>query len=268
VLSSHNLAISQLYDVHFDMWPGLGSCKGVELLSFGATITGLDAADGEVGFYEGLLALPAALSASTVYVVSSSASDTGTYRLQGIDANGDYQDVTVTATGTTPVAASGTWNHVQSCNAVSADNVGTVYVSTDAGAIPTTTGDQIQTVMLPGKNYAINPVLECPNNWIILINSFSFSADTNQVCVVQIDCNRQGRYIENFKFFAADFEYFQEFHAPIKLWPGDKMRIKVELSAGVGADLTFGMNGTVLRNDLADMAPVFSAKHFFDKSGG
>ena len=238
----------QTYGMSFREMVSLGLVRGSSLLSYGATISGLSTSDNEVAFREGpKLTFPADLSASTVYLVSTAA-DVGTYKIQGIDANGDYAEASVTATGTTPVAFSGTWNHVQRCISTSATNAGTVYVSTksDAGA-PSTTAHQIQTVMLAGKNYAINPVLVCPNNSTILIYEFDFSSNADNDTTVTIFANRQGMWIENFKFFVG-FQFAQEFQVPVKLYEGDKIRVTVEAAAGTATSATFGMNGLVLTN--------------------
>lgn len=242
-------AFCTVRNIDFLTQVSMGWVDGASLLSYGSTITGLSNSAGEVAFREGpALTYPTELSADTVYLVSSSASDTGTYKIQGIDANGDYAEASVTATGTTPVAFAGTWDHVQRCISTSANNVGTVYVSTDAAAIPTTLGDQIQTVMLPGKNYAINSLLVCPNDHTILIYEFDFSSNTDNDAEVFIAANREGMWIENFKFFVG-VQFHQEFKAPIKLYPGDKIRISVEVRQGTNNDCTFGMNGIVLKDN-------------------
>lgn len=226
----------------------LGLVQGASLLSYGATISSLSNADNQVAFREGpKLTFPTALSGDTVYIASSSASDTGTYKVQGVDASGDYAEATVTATGTTAAAIPGTWNHIQRCISTSATNVGTVYVSTDALVVPTTLGDQIQTVMLPGKNYAVNPVLMCPNDRTILIYEFDFSSDADNDTTVYIDANREGVWIENFKFFVG-FQFAQEFKIPIKLYEGDMLRVSVEAAVGTATNATFGMNGAVITN--------------------
>lgn len=241
-------AFCTIRNIPFLTQVSMGWVDGGSLLSYGTTITGLSNSSGEVAFREGpALAFPTELSADTVYLVSSSASDTGTYKIQGIDANGDFAEASVTATGTTPVAFAGTWDHVQRCISTSANNVGTVYVSTDAAAIPTTLGDQIQTVMLPGINYAINPLLVCPNDQTILIYEFDFSSDADNDLTVGIQANREGMWIQNFKFFCG-FQFAQEFKAPVKLYPGDKLRVTVEASQGTSDSATFGMNGIVLRD--------------------
>lgn len=239
---------AQLRDMTFAEKVSIGLVPNAGLLSYGTTVTGLSNSSGQVAFREGpALAYPTELSGDTVYLVSSSASDTGTYKIQGIDTSGDYAEATVTATGTTPVAFSGTWNHVQRCISTSANNVGTVYVSTDAAAVPTTLGDQIQTVMLPGKNYAINPLLVCPNDRTILIYEFDFSSNTDNDMTVFIEANREGMWIENFKFFVGA-QFAQEFKAPVKLYEGDKLRVSCTVRAGTNNDATFGMNGVVITN--------------------
>lgn len=224
-----------------------GYIDGGDILSFGSTITGLSNTAGQVAFRSGTaLAFPAALSASTVYMVSSAA-DTQVWKVQGIDANGDYQSQTVTLTGTTPVAVPGTWNHVSSAVNTSdgTTNAGIVYVSTksDAGA-PSTTAHKIQVVIPVGDNYGINPELQCPNDKIILIHRFDFSTNQANDEQVRIFANRQGTWILNFQFY-CDFEYHQDFLVPIRLYPGDKLRVTIEASQGTNVDASFGMNGMV-----------------------
>ena len=238
----------QVCDPHFDTLVAVGYIDGVYPLSFGSSITGFAAADGEVAFREGanFLDYGADLSADTVYLVSTSASDTQEFSVQGIDANGDAVTVTVTATGTTPVALSGTWNHVQRCICTGADNIGTVYISTDAAALPTTVGDQIQTVMLPGENYAISPLLVVPNNQLFTINQFDFSQDVNQSALIKVFAKRQGKWLINFKFFGGKEDNFEQgFHTPLRLFEGDSMKVTVTASGGATSKATFGMNGNI-----------------------
>lgn len=236
-----------VFPIQFSDLVAAGYVDGATVLSFGSTITGLSQAAGEVAFREGTaLAFPAALTADTVYAVSSSAGDTDTYTVQGIDANGDYQSETVTLTGTTPVAVAGTWNHVQSIvnSTTGTINAGNVFVSTDAAAVPTTAGDQIQCVALAGDNYGINPEIQCPNDKIILIHRFDFSTDTDNDTKIRITANRQGTWILNFLFYCG-LDYHQDFLVPIRLFPGDKLRVTIEASQGTSDNASFGMNGYV-----------------------
>ena len=240
---------NQIYNFKFTDLISMGFVNGGSLLSYGCTTTGVDPGDGIVAFNESILGYPTDLSADTVYLVSSSASDTSEFTIQGLDTTGEFVIETVTATGTTPVAFPGTWNHVQRCISSGADNVGTVYVSTDAGAIPTTVGDQIQTVMPPATNYAINPLLVCPNNQVILVFRFDFNTNTKAAATVFIDANRQGRWMQNFTFYVGDSaeQFEQTFTAPIRLLQGDKLRVRF-LAGAVATSATFGMNGIVLRD--------------------
>ena len=225
-----------------------GYIDGADPLSFGSTITGVSSTDGRVAFREGpKLAYPTALSASTVYAVSSSAGDTQTWTVMGMDQNNDFQLETVTLTGTTPAAVPGLWNHVQRVvNSTAATvNAGVVYISTDAAAIPTTTGDQIQCVAAAGDNYGINPEIVCPNDRIILIHRFDFSTNSANDTTVRIEANRQGTWILNFVFF-CDLEYHQDFEVPIRLYPLDRLRVTVQRASGSNVNATFGMNGMVI----------------------
>lgn len=247
---SRRWAFHRAANMHFDTLVAIGYLDGVYPVSYGGSLNGAVNTDGEVAFREAPeLAYPAALSASTVYIVSSSASDTQTYSIQGIDANGDYATTTVTATGTTPAALSGTWNHIQRCICTDGvNNVGLVYTSTKSGAgVPSTTGDQIQTVMAIGDNYAINPEIVVPNEQIFTFNSFDFSQDVQQAATIKIFSNRQGRWIINFKFFVGNQDQFgQTFHTPLRLFEGDRMRVTFTAGGGAAAKATFGFNGNVL----------------------
>lgn len=235
-----------------------GYIDGGSVLSFGSTITDLANTDGEVAFREGpKLAYPAALVGDTVYAVSSAGGDTQTYRVQGVDASGVYQDETVTLTGTTPAAVPGTWNHVQSCVNTSdgTTNAGTVYISTDAAAIPTTAGDQIQVAILAGDNYGINPEIVVPTGKTILIHRFDFSTDNANSTKVRIEANRQGTWILNFIFY-CDLEYHQDFLVPIRLFEGDRFRVTIEQSSGTGVNASFGMNGMVWSDTRVDNSKI------------
>lgn len=263
------LNIAQMWGIDFDMWAAMGYIKGLDIISYGCSITDFDAADGDVLFYEAILSAPAPLAASTVYICSSNAGDTGTYKVHGLDANGDFATANVTATGTTPAAIPGTWNHIQRCIHTTAlgSNAGTVYVSTDSGAVPSTVSDQIQTAMLATKNYAINPVYMVPNNHYVLINRFDFSTDSNALCTISIDANRQGTWIENFIFYTqGGAQFAQDFHAPLRLDAGDMLRVRVDLATGTGAKATFGMNGIEMRNDLpaAEINHLLSVNKLFE----
>ena len=241
----------RVHPLEFHDQIAMGYIEGGSLLSYGSTVTGFGQADNRIAFREGpALDYPTALSASTVYAVSSSASDTDTYRIQGCDENDDYQDTTVVLTGTTPVAVSGTWNHVQSIvnTTDGSSNVGLVYVSTDSLAIPTTIGDQIQCVMPIGDNYAINPEIHCPNGKTIIIDTFDFSTNTSQDTKVDIFANRQGTWILNFRFY-CDLQFSQNFEVPLRLEEGDRLRCYIQATAGNNNDASFGMNGMVLTDN-------------------
>ncbi len=134
--------------------------------------------------------------------------------------------------------------------------MGTVYISTKSGAgVPVTTGDQIQCVMAPGDNYAVNPLLVVPNDCLYTINSFDFSQDVQQAATIRIMANRQGRWIINFKFFVGLTDQFsQRFHTPLRLFAGDKFKILIEAGGGTSANATFGMNGNVW--DVTNLDPT------------
>jgi len=253
------------YRPSFDQLIAIGYAAGASALSYGSTVTGLNTTDGRVAFNESFLGYPAELSGSTVYVVSSSPSDTGDIRVQGLNDSGIYQDRTVALTGTTPVAVTGLWNHVQRMTLVDTTNVGTVYCSTNSGGLPTTLAHQIQCVMPVGANYAINPLLVAGENQLILINRFDFSTANRDSMKVLIEANRQGNWIQNFVFYTSDSQFAQDFKTPIALQPGAKLRCWVEMTGGSNGDASFGMNGFVMTDTIEKRAFKDQAgvDHFF-----
>lgn len=242
------------YRPTFDQLVAIGYAAGAKTLSFGSTVTGLNTVDGRVAFNESFLGFPVELSSSTVYVISSSGSDTGQVRLQGLDSSDVPAEATVALNGTTPVAVPGTWNHIQSVVATDFTNVGTVYCSTDAAALPTTLGDQIQTVMLPGANYSINPMLRTGQNQFALINRFDFSTENRDSFRILIEANREGNWIQNFLLYTRDAQYAQEFRTPIALGPQQKMRVWCEMSGGSNGNASFGFNGFVMQDSIEKRA--------------
>ena len=73
--------------------------------------------------------------ATTLYASSSSASDTVSINVQGLDANWDLQTASVTLTGQTQKVIPGTWLRVfRAYNEGAADLIGDVYIAGNAGA--------------------------------------------------------------------------------------------------------------------------------------
>ena len=70
-------------------------------------------------------------SAKTIYCLSTSASDTTTLHVEGLDANYELQTETVTLTGTTAVTTTNTFIRVHRL-AYDADNVGTITARTES----------------------------------------------------------------------------------------------------------------------------------------
>lgn len=85
----------------------------------------------------GLYPWSALTSAQTLYVLSTSASDTGTLEIQGLNANYELLTETVTMTGQTAVTTSTPFLRVFRCVYRGSANVGTVTVRTvsDSGTI-------------------------------------------------------------------------------------------------------------------------------------
>jgi hypothetical protein len=241
-----------LYKMPFFDMVSAGLIEGTEPLSFGGNIKSLAAASGEVRFDESQRA-PTDLSAgSSLYVVSSSASDTSQVTVHGVNASGDFAIVTATLTGTTPVrvGAADAWNHGQKLISNGAANVGVLYLSAKSGAGAPGASDFVQCQVAIGDRYAINPVLLVPNGWHIAMLQMNFSTAQK---VLRIRFWREtietGVKIKSFQVFMSDGDYEQQFPVPFFLKQGDKLTVTAESTSGTVTEASFGVNGYILKTD-------------------
>lgn len=223
-----------------------GYVAGATELLFTEDITGLTSGAGQVLFSEAKLGVPTALDADTMYLVSDNAADTQTFDVHGTDADDNLTNVTVTATGTTSVALSGTWNHIQTVFANSA-NTGTVYISTKSSGVPTLLSDQIQTVMTPALSVGCNPILVCAEDQVILIDGMDFTCDLRDTVTIRLFIDHAahpGVFAEEFTLFLTQASFTKALNVPLGLHPGDRLR--VHISAANTSNAAFAMNGLVM----------------------
>lgn len=114
--------------------------------------------------------------ASTIYVVSDSASDTEVqFNIRGLDANYKLQQTTVTLTGTTPVQLQGTWIRINFAEVVgTVQKVGAVTVSTENVLTPTNAS--IQAYCPAECQKALFTHLCIPDGYHGVVKSFTASA--------------------------------------------------------------------------------------------
>lgn len=114
--------------------------------------------------------------ASTLYIVSDSASDTAVqFNIRGLDANYKLQQTTVTLTGTTPLQLQGTWLRVNFAEVVgNVAKVGAVTISTENSLTPTTAS--IQAYCAAECQKALFTHLCIPAGYYGVMKSFTASA--------------------------------------------------------------------------------------------
>lgn len=114
--------------------------------------------------------------ASTIYVVSDSASDTAVqFNIRGLDANYKLQQTTVTLTGTTPVQLQGTWIRINFAEVVgNVAKVGAVTISTENVLTPSNAS--IQAYCPAECQKALFTHLCIPANYYGVVKSFTASA--------------------------------------------------------------------------------------------
>lgn len=116
---------------------------------------------------------PWTYSAGTVTVVSTSASDTTTVTVQGLDENYNFAEETFTLTGTTPTAAgSVTFARVNRAFMHTATNVGKIQVKRDT---------TIVTSIAAGYGQTLQCIYTVPAGKTAYLMNFAASASKNQV---------------------------------------------------------------------------------------
>ena len=146
---------------------------------FGAN-AGLTSTPQTVWSAGGLYPWSALETAHILYVASTSASDTGTLEIQGLDANYGALTETVTMTGTTAVTTSNTFLRVFRCVYRGSANVGTVTLRTvsDAGTVVA----QIE----PDRAQTLMAVYTIPANHRAFINVWTAGVGKNDDANVEL----------------------------------------------------------------------------------
>jgi hypothetical protein len=183
---------------------GLGYVYGAEAITVGGHIEGLGVSDGHVAFYDPILPYPDPLTAETVYLVSSSSSDTMQVEIEGIDTSGLRSRSRVNLTGTTPVPA----------KTIGAENVGTIYCSINNLALPTTVADKIQCVIEADVSIGFNPEMRAADNEVIFIHEFDFSTDTREEFDMRLEVFRDGAWERLFRYY-SDSNIIREYKVPL-----------------------------------------------------
>lgn len=224
---------------------GLGYAGGASTHTYSLNIEGLGTGSGEVSFFGGGFATPAMQNwpdggTDTYYIVSSSASDTSDATVYGIASDGSMSTQTVTLTGTTPVSL-GTLKHVNAFvyHGGTARNLGTIYVSTASGAVPTSiTTDDIQCIAPVGWAKAVNPTMMSSDAEIMVFPEINISADRADGAEISIYKSIPGGdvfKVTQFYLFQAAFQ--NHFGVPIVLQPGEFIRLTIKRSASGTGDI-------------------------------
>jgi hypothetical protein len=223
----HELHWQAYHQMSFPDMVAAGMISGAEPISHGCTVRSLAAATGYVRWSMDQEVDTGFLTpASTVYLVSTDAGDTGVCRVHGVDANGDFTITDTTMTGTTPVAIAGTWNHIQKViYTAAADNVGSIYCSTKSTAGVPGASDDVQALIEPTFNYAVNPL---------------------------------GKNLRTFEVDITDGFLQFDLDVPMFLREGDKLRIVIGSLTGTVGGASFGFNGYILKNEGTIRRGVYS----------
>lgn len=184
-------------------------------------------------------------SAETWYAMSTSASDTGAITCELL--NGSYvgSTVSVTLTGTTPAAFSGTWLRVNRCyNDSAAELVGTVYVarsSSATGGTPTTASD-IRARLDIGYDQTEQMVYTVPDGYELYWYDWgaTISGGGNATVLLQVRDEGKAWRTRGTLQIASNTGFTREYGFPQVYEPHSDLRVRVTTSANNTVVAAFG----------------------------
>lgn len=205
------------------------------------------------------------VAGEAVWLVSTSASDTNTMVVVGINADGDCETQVVTLTGTTPVQvpsghASNFWFNVnRMANTGTAITVGTVYCSTKSNAgVPANT-DDIQCKMQVGTEFASNPMVMAGTDEVLVFIGMDISTSLKDQMEFRIGRRPSNArpWIKVFKVLSFESYIPYRFTVPIVISGGQKIVFTVTNSTGSNLDMTWQANYYSLNNtDITPQAGI------------
>lgn len=179
-------------------------------------------------------------SPSTLYISSGDNTDTQVYEVQGLDANWNYQTVTVSASGFTSVALPGEWIRVfRVKNLGATDNAGNIYISTDDDAggdgIPDVASG-IKAMITAGLNQTLMAMWSVPDaKTTAYLTKFYASTSSQKATEVHLYIRPFGGVFQIKKIitiFAGYSEITYDF--PLKIPAKSDVAIKASTSGGGG----------------------------------
>ena len=181
-------------------------------------------------------------SAQTIYCISTSASDTATLSIEGLDANYNEQTETVTLTGTTAVTTSNTFIRVFRMTYEDGANVG------DITARVTSASGTIVAKIDAGYAQTLMAVYTIPAGFTGYMLALDATIDGTKTCQVFMYHRLVGKPFRIAHVAESTGHYRYDFKTPLKLPEKTDVDIRVDLVSGNDARVTANFDIVLLKN--------------------
>ena len=180
-------------------------------------------------------------SAQTIYCLSTSASDTTTLTIEGLDADYNQQSETVTLTGTTAVTTANTYTRVFRMT-YDASNVGDITARVTSG-----TGTVVAQIDA-GYAQTLMAVYTIPAGYTGYLTTLDATIDGTKTCQMLMYHRLTGKPFRIAHVAESDGHYRYDFTAPLKLPEKTDIDIRVNEVSGNDARVTANFDIVLLKD--------------------
>ena len=180
-------------------------------------------------------------SAQTIYCLSTSASDTTTLTIEGLDADYNEQSETITLTGTTAVATSNTYIRVFRMT-YDAENVGDITARVTSG-----TGTVVAQIDA-AYSQTLMAVYTIPAGYTGYLTTLYATIDGTKTCQVLMYHRLTGKPFRIAHIAESDGHYRYDFNAPLKLPEKTDVDIRVDQVSGNDARVTANFDIVLIKD--------------------
>jgi hypothetical protein len=181
-------------------------------------------------------------SAQTIYCISTSASDTATLSIEGLDANYDEQTEVVTLTGTTAVATTNTFIRVFRMTYQDGANVGDITARVTSG-----TGTVVAQIDA-GYAQTLMAVYTIPAGFTGYLVALDSTIDSNKNAQLLMYHRLFGKPFRIAHVAETSGHYRYDFNSPLRVPEKTDVDIRVDQVSGNDARVTANFDLVLLKN--------------------
>lgn len=181
-------------------------------------------------------------SAQTIYCISTSASDTATLTLEGLDANYNEQTETVTLTGTSAVATTNTFLRVFRMTYEDGANVGTITARVTSG-----TGTVVAQIDVAYAQ-TLMAVYTVPAGHTGYMVALDATIDSNKNCQILMYHRLFGKPFRIAHIAESTGHYRYDYHAPLRIPEKTDIDIRIDDVSGNDSRVTANFDIVLIRD--------------------